>query len=336
MLVVSGRLLAAGVCALMLAGSSAAFADEYTGALLTAARTIEDAARAHTPKVPDVHVPPAPLPGPPRYSPSLDDWLQATLRSARAAKLPKARAHMLRAAAGTLRLAVSETQANASPPTRPVGPTVAAILADPAYHQSESSAQARLQKSWWERFVEWFAGLFERLFEGLSSAASGVPLLGQILAALIIAVIVGLVLLVGYRLARYFMSARRRSRKGDDTGELIEPGERPEALYARARAAASAGRYAAAVTLVFRAGLLLLDARGVIPYDAARTAGEYRRAVRRERSQAAPPFDELARSFTLAAYAEAPVGERDWRGADDAYHSFAPRVEQARETVTGS
>jgi hypothetical protein len=82
---------------------------------------------------------------------------------------------------------------------------------------------------------------------------------------------------------------------------------------------------------VFRAGLQQLDAAGIIPYDASRTAGEYRSEVRRNCSPASAPFDDLARSFTLAAYAEVPVGERDWRGADQAYHVFTPYIARSRE-----
>jgi hypothetical protein len=342
---VKRALCAIGACVLILSGASAADASgpagptdataRYAGALRTAARALEVASRAHAPSVPDVHLPPAPLPGPPRYSPSLDDWLQATLRSVRQQKRPKSRAQLLRATAATLRYAIVATQTNATPPTHPVGPTLAAILANPVYHERESSTQAQVHKSWWQRFLEWLADTFARLLQGISNAAGGIPLIGQIVAVLTIGLIAGLVLLMGYRLARY-VSSLRRVRTSDQTGELIEADEPPEALYARARAAAASGRYAAAVALVFRAGLLQLDVGGVIPYDAARTAGEYRRTVRRECSPAASPFDELARSFTLAAYAEAPVDERDWRTADDAYHTFTPLVAGTHPAIGGS
>jgi hypothetical protein len=338
-------LFAASLCAFVLAGSGAALAAGSTGltdppagyadALRTAAQTLEGAARSHAAPVPRLRLPPAPLPGPPRYSPSLDEWLQATLRSAHEEKHLKARARLLRAAAATLRSALVAVHAVAAPPPRPVGPTLAAILANPAYHERESSTQAQVHKSWWQRFLDWLAGVFSRLFEGIANAAGGVPFLGQILAVLVLGLIAVLVLLMGYRLARYVLSLRR-ARTSDLTGELIAADEPADSLYARARAAAASGRFGAAVTLVFRAGLLQLDAGGVIPYDAARTAGEYRRSVRSRCAPAAAPFDTLARSFTLAAYAESPVDERDWRGADDAYHSFTPLVGGPRATSGGS
>lgn len=335
-------LVAASACALILACTSAAAAAGsttpadpvagYVDALRTAARALEAASRAHAARVPDVHLPPAPLPGPPRFSPSLDEWLQATLRSAREEKHPKPRAQLLRAAAATLRSALVAAQAAAAPAQSPIRPTLAAILAQPAYHERESSTQAEVRKSWWQRFIEWLADTFARLLQGISNAAGGVPFLGQIVAVLVIGLIAGLVLLMGYRLARYILSLRR-ALASDQMGEPIQPGERPDALYARARAAAASGRFAAAVTLVFRAGLLQLDAGGFIPYDAARTAGEYRRSVHRKCAPAAAPFDALAQTFTLAAYAESPVDEQDWRGADDAYHTFTPIVGGSRATA---
>jgi hypothetical protein len=335
------RLFAASLCAFVLAGSSTALAtgstdsiSGYTDALRTTARALEGAGRSHAALVPSAHLPPAPLPGPPRYSPSLDEWLQATLRSAHEEKHPKPRARLLRAAAATLRSALVAAHAAAAPPPSPVGSTLAAILANPAYHERESSAQAQVHKSWWQRFVEWLVGIFSRLFEGIANAAGGVPFLGQILVVLVMGLIAVLVLLMGYRIARYVLSLRR-VRTSDEAGEPIAADEPADALYARARAAAASGRFGAAVALVFRAGLLQLDVRGVIPYDAARTAGEYRRSVRRRCAPAAAPFDALARSFTLAAYAESPVDERDWRGADDAYHSFTPLVGGPRTTAGG-
>jgi hypothetical protein len=342
---VTRALVAAGLCALILAGFTAAArsattarADasvQYADALRTAARALENASRARAPRVPDVHVPPAPLPGPPRYSPSLDDWLQATLRSARAEKRPRSRAQTLRSAATTLRHALGAAQTSAAQPAHNIAPALAAILANPAYHERESSTQAQVHKSWWDDFVQWLATTFDRLLEGFSNAAGGAPFLRQIIAVILVLLIVAIVAFMGYRLARYIMS-RRRVRANEQPGDLIEAAEPPEMFYARARAAAASGRFASAVTYVFRAGLLQLDARGIIPYDAARTAGEYRRTVRRTCSRAAAPFEELARSFTLAAYAEAPVDEQDWRGADSAYRAFAPLVAESRATAGGS
>src|SRR5215472_3289677 len=133
----------------------------YAQRISAVARSLEAVARGGA-----RHVPPAPLPGPPRYSPSLDDWLQAVLVAARAEK-PKTRVRTLRRTAAALRYALVSADLPATEPARPVGATLAAILRNPAYHEAESSEQAKVEKSWWERFIEWLAGMFERLLRGL-------------------------------------------------------------------------------------------------------------------------------------------------------------------------
>jgi hypothetical protein len=306
----------------------------YAGELAAAAKTLDDAAgRRGGAPVPDLHVPPAPLPGPPRFSPSLDGWLQQNLTAAREEKDAKRRAKLLRDTATSLRLAAYDAATPQSgDPTHALGSTLAAILAQPAYHEAESSTEAAPQKTWWDRFIEWLAGLFERLFEGVFTATASVPLLGQIIVAITIAAFAALIVWLAYLVALHLLRARR-PRVDADAGELLEQRAGSDELLTRARAAAARGEYALAISLAFRAALRRLDAGGVIAYDSARTAGEYRRAVRRSCAPAAPPFDELVHTFTLATYAEVPVEERDWETVDDAYVRFDPAV-PTRDTRT--
>lgn len=330
---------AVGLALTVLAAVSPTYADgrinstaPYVENLNAAAKTLTDAAAGQHAgaAVPDVHVPPAPLPGPPRFSPSLDDWLQANLNAVRTQKNAKDRTRNLRTIAATLRQAANEVTGASQhtlQPAQPIALTLAAILAQSAYHQKESATEAQPHKSLLERFAEWLAGLLDRLFSGLFRAASGAPLIGRLLTILMIAVIALIIVLVAYRLARYVLSLRRR-RASEDGGELIARRQDPAELYAQARSAAALGQYARAISLAFRASLFLLDANGFIDYDPARTAGEYRRAVRRARASAAPPFDELAQTFTLATYAELPVGEGDWNTADFAYGRLEPIVQR--------
>jgi hypothetical protein len=300
----------------------------YSRELATAAKTLDAAAagqRSGAP-VPDLHVQPAPLPGPPRFSPSLDGWLQQNLTAAREEKDATRRAKLLRDTATSLRLAAYDAAApQTGDPMHALGSTLAAILGQPAYHEAESSTEAAPHKTWWDRFVEWLAGLFESLFEGVFKATAGVPLLGQIIVGITIAVFALLVVFIAYRLAQHLIRTRR-ARHDSDVGELLEQRADSDELLTRARTAAARGEYALAISLAFRAALRRLDAGGVIAYDSARTAGEYRRAVRSSCTPAAPPFDELAHTFTLATYAEAPVEERDWQAVDDAYGRFDPAV----------
>lgn len=314
---------------LALASAPAARADDaaYRASLLASAATLEAAEKVQRQgvSVPDLHLPPAPLPGPPRFSPSLDDWLQAQLADVRHAKSWRERIRRLREMSKTLRrTALADQGAGAAPaPAHAVDQTIASVLAQAAYHQQESTKQAQIHKSLWQRFVEWLAGEVDKLFSAIANAAAGAPILGQIIVVLLVAAFLALVATVAYRLARYFASARR-DRAAVDAGELLEGRPDPDELYAQARDAAARRRYATAVAFAFRASLLQLDAKGLIAFDPSRTAGEYRRAVWRARSGAAAPFDELAHAFTLAAYAEAPTDERDWRDADAAYQRFEP------------
>jgi hypothetical protein len=61
-----------------------------------------------------------------------------------------------------------------------------------------------------------------------------------------------------------------------------------------------------------------------VPFDSSRTAGEYRRLVRRSAPPASEAFDLLARVFTLTAYAEVPLSEPDWLAALASYRALAP------------
>ena len=343
--------LAAGIAACALAcfaGAIAADADQsanvahpaaaqpsaYAAALSAAALELDAAARESSQRsapidVPNVHVPPAPLPGPPRFSPSLDDWLQNALTAARETKNHKERAQMLRDIASSLRQAAALSSAPAAEAGKPVAPTLAAILAQPAYHEAESTSEAQPKKTWWQLFIDWLAGLFEKLFGGLYSVAVNVPWIGQLIVWATLALLAVAVLFVATRLARYLMQTRR-ARRDDDTGDLLDQPVPADELAHAAHAAAARGDYALAISLLFRAALRRLDAGGIIDYDAARTAGEYRRAVRRACAPAAPPFDSLAQTFTLATYAERPVGATDWTAAGDAYDRFGPALAVTR------
>ncbi|HXM18785.1 MAG TPA: DUF4129 domain-containing protein [Candidatus Tumulicola sp.] len=319
------------LCAPCDARNTATAGAQYAAALNRAADALEAAAKgqAHDAVVADLHVPPAPLPGPPRFSPSLDDWLQAGLRQARGEFKAKTRSLELRDLAKTLRGIGAETaqSQNAAQPKLDAAKTAAAILADPAYHIAESGTAAKPQRTLWDRFVEWLAGLVDKIFGGLYNVAAGSPLFGKVLAVVLLVTFIGLLGLMSYRLARAFLARRRRA-VALDVGEALEPLPDSSSLYGLARVAARNRQYGKAVALVFRASLMLLDRAGRVPYDPARTAGEYRAEVRRRLAPAAAPFDRLAKTFTLATYAEVPVSDDDWSQAEDAFNRFEPLAER--------
>jgi uncharacterized protein DUF4129 len=299
------------------AGARAELSD-YTAALRTVAQRLDRAANAKS-AVPVVHVPPAPLGGPPRYSPSVDDWLQASLAYARGQKSGSRRASDLRSIAATLRfLAASASARGASTaPRADVQSTVSAIIAQPAYHVAQTKPAPPPQQTIWEKVLAWIERWIASLFDRLSRVTQGVPWLGDVFAVALIAIAVLGLGYVGYRLADGILSRRRAARV--DAGEPLEAPLAADELHAAALEAARAGDYARAVALLFHAALLALDRDSNIAYDPALTAGEYRRIVRRRARALANDFDVLARLFTAAAFAQSPTHEPDWHQAVAAY-----------------
>jgi len=296
----------------------------FAQALQTLAQGLRSIAASNA-QIPDYHVPPAPLSGPARLSPSLDDWLHAGLLTARRDKGKKRHAD-LAALARSLDLLATEVagahNANAAAdPSR----LASAILRDPSYNLKPLPNKPP-EKSLFERFIEWLAGIFGKLFGGALNAASASPTIGKLLAAVVLAVVgVALIALVFQLVWRTVLTFHRRSTL-ESIGEVIGASPSARGLLDEAAQLAAQGRFGRAVAVLFRASLVALDRSGAVRYDAARTAGEYRRAVRRARSAASEPFDRLARSFTFAAYAERPTGEAEWNAAENAYRDFEMRV----------
>jgi len=110
---------------------------------------------------------------------------------------------------------------------------------------------------------------------------------------------------------------------------LIAPHVAAEALFASSLQAAGEGDYVRAVTLLFRASLASLDVRGVLHDEPCLTVNEFRREVRRSAPNAALPFDTLARIFTAAIYAEAPMTPVQWNAAREAYAQLTARPADA-------
>jgi len=304
---------------------AAAGSDEHANfarQLRSIARQI--AVAAHSKAVPDVHVRPAPLSGRPRLSPSVDAWLQGALGAARH-DAGRRRAADLREIAGSLRYLAGQIESPPAPqPRADVPATIRSILADPSYSTTEVRQKAPA-KSWWQRFLDWLGKEFEKIFGGVFSAASASPLFGKVVAVLLLAATALAVAVLCYRLVLAYLAGRPR-RKSETIDEAIDPAPDPAALHAAALQAAREAQYARAVALLFQASLVAFDRAGAIDFDPARTAGEYRRAVRRIRAAASQAFDRLAHAFTYAAYAERPTGEGEWREAEGAYRTLEPLV----------
>ncbi len=271
--------------------------------------------------VPEIHVPPAPIGQTPVYSPSLDDWLQANLKALRQ-EPNRRRGATLRQLAQTLDLAASIRQPHNSPPQE-THAAVRSILAQDGYQLNGGGAAPPPGETLWEKIVRWIGHLLSVIFGRVFATANAVPFVGQVLAVLLLA---GLLFAIGYGAVVLFRGRARRVAGALDVGDALEAHLDPEALYERAQAAAGAGRYGQAIALLFQASLACLDRAGTILYDPSRTAGEYRRLVRRNATVVSQPFDALAGSFTAAAYAEERPSDSDWAAARSAFLELRPLV----------
>ncbi|HEY5094835.1 MAG TPA: DUF4129 domain-containing protein [Candidatus Eremiobacteraceae bacterium] len=260
----------------------------------------------------------------PQISPALGAWLSAGLATARKEKKASVRAADLRTLAASLRVGADLALRAPGPEPKNIVANVRQVLAEPAFRVTVSSNLAVAKKQSWldallQRFFDWWGTLMERAF----SAAAGVPAIGNITAILLItAAALGLAFLA-FRVTMLLVARRARGGGTSEDGTPLAVHAGAEETHDAARAAARDGAYGVAISLLFQAALLALDRSGRVPYDSARTAGEYRRAVRRSVAGAANSFEVLARAFTYAAYAQSPAGESDWRAADAAYASMS-------------
>src|SRR6202023_3526448 len=168
-----------------------------------------------------------------------------------------------------------------------------AVLAEPAYRVAHAAPLVADKPPLWWLVWTWIAkhvgDLLRPLgkpFGGAFRASEG---LGEVIGFALVAVALVALVYGVFRLALAF----------------ARPAERPEALVGTpiaaqlsaarwrrlAAEAAERGGYSQGIAALFGAALAALDARGVVPLDAARAPGEYRRLVRSARPRAADPFD---------------------------------------------
>jgi hypothetical protein len=265
--------------------------------------------------VPAVHV-----------SGNLKTWLAAGLDAARAEKKPRDRARDLSALAASLRRAAALESAPSISTPRDVGGVVKKILSDPAYAVPHAPPPVQQKESWLDLLLKRLAELWSKLLGRAAESGSTSIAFGDIVAIIAVAAAAAALVYLIVRIALMVAARRARHRGEERIGTEIATLGDPDQSYAAAQRAASDGSYGQAVALLFQAALVVLDRSGRVAYDPARTAGEYRRAVRQTTVRAASPFDELARAFTDVAYADKNATEREWMAADASFSRFAPLV----------
>jgi hypothetical protein len=260
----------------------------------------------------------------PDLSPTLGAWLRAGLADARKEKKASTRTADLRALAASLRVGAQLVDRRSTTPPANLSADVRGVLAEPAFRTNVSAAPPKKREQSWlgrvlQAIAEWWAKVMYRAI----GAAATTPAFGNIAAIILITVAALALAYLVYRIAMLFALRRTRESGSSPAGMPLIAHASADETYDAARAAARSGAFSTATALLFQAALLALDRSGRVPYDSARTAGEYRRAVRRSVASAAPSFETLARAFTYVAYAQEPAGESDWRAADAAYLSLS-------------
>ena len=172
------------------------------------------------------------------------------------------------------------------------------ILLERRYHLGP---QGPAPKSWLEQLFELLDTFWRRLTEPLSHLA-GNDVLSRIVGFVILLVVLAGLVYVAVRFGRNVRFGR--ARRDAVHADALFDGADARTLLARALAAAAEGRHHDAAALLWASALRALDERGRVRYDAARTPGEWRRAVRD------PNFDALARDAVVALFGD--------RGADAA------------------
>jgi hypothetical protein len=170
-----------------------------------------------------------------------------------------------------------------------------AVLADPRYR---GAAPAPAGQTWWDYLLQPLRSLWRAFIASLGHVFGNDNVTTLVGYAILFAVLVFLMVVL-LRFARRVDWSRwrgaGRAAAGYPAAALHEDAD-AATLRARALAAAAEGRYHDAAALLWASALRALDERGRVRYDAARTPGEWRRAV------GDPAFDALARDAVTALF----------------------------------
>jgi hypothetical protein len=298
----------------------------FDRALVRAAAQLDAAADSASLRHARVTMPTVVLTAPPSEAGSarvsVDNWVQSQLQRIGRERTNAAQVRALHELARSLRRAAS-TQSE-SPPAADPQALATDILSARAYAHEKTAPAPPPQETLLEKILRRLGELLQNLLRSIFGAAIAIPTLGRIILVAFIVVFAAAAAYLVYLLVSVI--ARRQRRSAPMVGTPLPAVVQPEALYDRAKAAARVGQYAHAVALLFQASLHVFDGSGKLPYDASLTPGEYRRAVRRSVASASDAFDQIAKAFVLAAFAQRPITEEDFAAADLAYTTMRPLV----------
>jgi hypothetical protein len=200
-----------------------------------------------------------------------------------------------------------------------------AILAQPAYRRIPASTDVAPQPSVWQILWDWIVDhVLRPLFGPISHALGSAHPVGAAFGIVLIAIALLALAFLVFRLAVAFVGPALARGRDVASGVALDAERTREDWLAAARAAAARGDYARAIAALFSASLAALDERSIVPFDPARTPGEYRRMVRQATRPASAAFDELSDRFVRAAYAPSVPARADFDAAERAFAAFEP------------
>lgn len=191
------------------------------------------------------------------------------------------------------------------------------IVADRRYQGTTAAVEPA--PTLWERALHWLADRLADVFGAIGKLLGSKNPANVTIGIVTIAAVAVLLVFVGYRVALAIARSKRASAPRSSSSRISDAATSAE-LRDAARRAAQAGRFHDAAGLLFRSALRALDERGRIPYDAARTATEYRRMVRD------PEFDVLAREAVIALFSDGGANAERYDRMDGAYARFLGRA----------
>ena len=201
------------------------------------------------------------------------------------------------------------------------------VLAQPVFRAAGASSHTKPPPSLFDLAWSWFVDhVLRPIFPPLARALAASHGIGTVAGVALIVLALAALGFVIVRLALAFVRPAPIFGAESVASRALAARRSPSDWRAVATRAAAQGDYARAISALFSAALAALDAPALVPFEASRTPGEYRRLVSGIKRAAAPPFEDLCERYVRAAYAALPPTVADYAAARRALEAFEPAL----------
>ena len=174
------------------------------------------------------------------------------------------------------------------------------------YHLSVHVANAH--KSWWQDLWERSWTIWTHFLHALFSRAK----LGTLTAISLGDLLIGLVIMVVLGATFRLLFSLQRGGRSNTQYEALAIARNARQLFERACEAALRGDRNAAAHFAFLSVIVSFDLQGIVRDNVSATVGDVRAKLVYEHPDLLAAYDNVARAFTTAAYAQNPVDEVAW------------------------